>query len=542
MVCFMKLINTVCLAMLLSTVNLRAGKIHNAAAAGDLNKVKALLEADPNLLESRNEDGYTPLISACFGMQPNYITQVEVANYLIDKGANVKAKCNEGGNALTYAVHRIHEGEFDLIQRLISLGVDVNAGYMGIYTALGSVVVSGNTEVAKLLIDNGADINFKSFDGTYLQMVINNNQPFNDDVTVEHKLNEAMANLLVESGAKLQKYSFGNTELHLAAIKGFADLVPALVKHGADVNAMNDYGHTPLYYAARHGHRKTVEALIAIGADKNTIVETNYGKASQLAELLKEGEAYLWYIAPTSSPNTGYAVKTGNHLLIFNPSRISISEEAGLANGYINPKEVTGQKITMLTSTHPHPRFGQDILSKLLQTMPNANYLLCTAPHADEEGNAEIPPYHLVTAYENIPVDGIQVHTIPACQNLWGKEGFGYLVEVDGLKIFHAGIHAAANNQNSEVEKYRKEIDFLKSYNPIDFAILPINVRHISVAYEQYLYLIDQLAPRAIYLLGEAIPDEEHLKCIEVLKERDVLIFYPEGGIAVGERYHYNRD
>ena len=50
---------------------LRAGEIHDAAAAGDLNKVRALLEADPTLLESKDERlsyrGNTPLISACWG-------------------------------------------------------------------------------------------------------------------------------------------------------------------------------------------------------------------------------------------------------------------------------------------------------------------------------------------------------------------------------------------------------------------------------------------------------------------------------------------
>ena len=63
--------------------------------------------------------------------------------------------------------------------------------------------------------------------------------------------------MLVESGAKLNKKDLnGNTELHLAALKGYADLTRLLVEHGADVNAVNEYNRTALYYAAKHGYRE----------------------------------------------------------------------------------------------------------------------------------------------------------------------------------------------------------------------------------------------------------------------------------------------
>jgi len=37
------------------------GEIHDAAAAGDLEKVKALLTAHPDLINSKDTDGMTPL-------------------------------------------------------------------------------------------------------------------------------------------------------------------------------------------------------------------------------------------------------------------------------------------------------------------------------------------------------------------------------------------------------------------------------------------------------------------------------------------------
>jgi hypothetical protein len=279
---------------------------------------------------------------------------------------------------------------------------------------------------------------------------------------------------------------------------------------------VNDYGHTPLFYAARHGYRKTAEALIAVGANKSTIVETNYGKAPQLSKTLKEGEAWLWYLTCHTSPRIGYAVKTQNHLLIFNPPRIIESQETGLANGYLNPKELADQKITVLNCYETPLSGSQPDIFKLKQAMPDANFILNVQTTDNDTGNSDMSAYHKASANESFSVDGVQVHTIPACQSLFGRiKVLGYLVEADGMKVFHAGLHAPYD-WKSQKEQYEKEIDFLKPFGPIDIAILPISGRHITIDYEAYLYLIDQLSPKAIYLIGEELNTEEHLKCIEV--------------------------
>jgi len=512
------------LFLYLTAYRLQAGEIHDAAAAGDLNKVRSLLEVDSTLLESKDIDGNTPLIIACWGPPAN-IPQAEVANYLIDKGANINARNTSGGSPLFFA-----RKNYDLTQHLIAMGADVNVRAYGGLTPLHQTVYSGNLIVARLLIDHGADLNIRSIQGTALHKLINMERP-----------DEEMAKLLIESGAKLQEFSFGNTELHLAAIKGCADLVPLLVKHGADVNAMNKYNRTALYYAAKHGHRKAAEALIVAGAKKSAIVETNYGKAPQLSETLSEDEAYLWYLGG-GSPCDGYAVKTKEHLLIFNPSGIDESPEAGLANGYLNPNELAGQKITVLINHRSGNRYAPSV-PELAKALPGADFVLDFKPTVGNEGNSEIPPYRLATPNKSFSIDGIQVHVISAMLKVFfDNESLGYLVEADGVKIFHAGLHVS-DNDASNVAKYRKEIDLLKPFGPIDIAILPINGRHVfNIAYEPYLYLLDQLSPKAVYLIGDDLATEEHKKCVEVLRARNIPVAYPEGGIAVGERFHYLRE
>jgi len=495
--------------------------IFEAATAGNMSIVRALIEADPTLLEAKNNDGNTPLMIACKTLQ------VEIANYLIDEGANVNAIGN-GGMTPLFCFPYDKEAPFDLIQRLVDKGADINAKLWlnRNWTVLVNFVIAGNIKVVKLLIEHGANPNIRDIEGTPLQMAIH------------HKRNEDMAVFLVESGVKLQEFSFGNTDLHLAAIWGFVDLVRVLVRQGVDVNATNDYGHTPLYYATSLGHRKAAEILIAAGADKSTMVESNYGKAPQLTKQLKEGEAYLWYLAPNGSPNTGYAVKTRNNVLIFDPRLINESPETGLANGFINPKELAGQKTTLLIGYRNNP----PNLLELAKQIPGINFILNFELNDGDVVNGDMPPYRLAKPNESFSLGGIHIHTIPAASRLFGREGLGYLVEADGVKVFHAGLHFS-NNDSSNVVKFREGIDFLKPFGPIDIAILPIKGRHLeSLDYEPYLYLIDQLSPRAIYLIGEELVNEEPLKCIEVLKARNIPVFYPEGGIAIGERFHFLLD
>jgi hypothetical protein len=64
----------------------------------------------------------------------------------------------------------------------------------------------------------------------------------------------------------------------------------------------------------------------------------------------------------------------------------------------------------------------------------------------------------------------------------------------------------------------------------------------MDVAYEPYIYLIDQLSPKAIYLMGDKLVTKEHTKCIDVLRSRNIPVSYPEGGLAIGERFHFYND
>jgi ankyrin repeat protein len=490
----------------------QAGEIHEAAAAGNLNKVQSIITADPGSIELKDESGCTPLSIACLR------NQVAVANFLIDKGANVNARNNWGQTPLHNA-NGVFGQDFDLIKRLIAKGADVNAQGNRGDTPLEWAAARGNVKVAKLLIESGADLNAhdKNF-GTILHNTIGQG-------------GREMAKLLIESGAKLnQKDPSGYTEIHLAAIHGDADLVRPLLKHGADVNAVDGHGRTALYYAAKHGYRGVAGALIAGGAKKSAIVESNYGKAPQLAGTFKDGEAYLWFLGGFAGD--GYALKTKGHLLLFDPPGIGKSPEAGLINGQLNPSELAGQKITVLISKPDWERYELGVFA-LAKRMAGVDIVISYKPEAKLASEGTVPSYRLAMPDQTLSMGDLKVHVIPATLG-----GVGYFVEADGLKIFYAGYHVC--NEASRVENYRKEIDFLKPFGPIDVVVLPVAGHLVeSFTYDSYIYLLDQLSPKAVYLMhGNYIP-EEYSKCAEILRTRHVPVAYPENE---GDRFHFLRD
>jgi len=81
----------------------------------------------------------------------------------------------------------------------------------------------------------------------------------------ENGLTEIAA-LLIEQGAEVNDTDhFGNTALHLAL--AYPDMIDLLLENGADLDAKNALGNTPLHLAVRD--RRAVEILLAAGAEVN---------------------------------------------------------------------------------------------------------------------------------------------------------------------------------------------------------------------------------------------------------------------------------
>ncbi|XP_076081481.1 uncharacterized protein LOC143052358 [Mytilus galloprovincialis] len=88
------------------------------------------------------------------------------------------------------------------------------------------------------------------------------------------------------------------TPLHVAAIKGWTDIVKLLLDTGADYNKCDMYGLSPVMIACRYGHTEILRILLEKGADNNkctndgwspVLMASRYGHTETVRILLEKG-------------------------------------------------------------------------------------------------------------------------------------------------------------------------------------------------------------------------------------------------------------
>ena len=182
-------------------------EIHDLAAVDNLDAVKALLADSPQLLEKKNDLGYTPFQWAAMKASWN------VAGYLMDHGADVKDIAPDGGSVL----HRIaHYHAPEMMQKAISKGAEVDLQNRWGRTPLHVAARRGCVEVAGVLLKHGAKVNA---------------------VTRE-----------------------GWTPLHVARKSGHADMVKFLLSRGADPEIKDSSGKTASEYDYQRPQAQAITA------------------------------------------------------------------------------------------------------------------------------------------------------------------------------------------------------------------------------------------------------------------------------------------
>lgn len=135
--------------------------VFEAAALGDVDRLREVLDEDPSAANGWSDDGFTPLHYAAFFGHP------EAAGLLIGRGADLEARSTNREFALDAApLHSAAAaGRRDVCEVLLDAGADVNAVQHGGYTALLDAAANGSEELVELLLERGADASTRLTDG-----------------------------------------------------------------------------------------------------------------------------------------------------------------------------------------------------------------------------------------------------------------------------------------------------------------------------------------------------------------------------------------
>jgi len=129
-----------------------------AAATGRADRLSALLDADPEALNARTPEGFTPLGLAAFLGGP------EVVRVLLERGADANDDAdNQFGVRPVNAAAAAHDHE--TMRLLLDAGADPDARQQAGFTPLHSAAHTDDVEMARLLLDHGADPTLATDDG-----------------------------------------------------------------------------------------------------------------------------------------------------------------------------------------------------------------------------------------------------------------------------------------------------------------------------------------------------------------------------------------
>ena len=125
--------------------------IFEAAAAGQLGWVRDIASESPELIDSHSHDGWTPLqLAAHFG-------HTEVAGALIGVGANVAVRASNGNENQALEAGIAGGAPIEMVDLLIESGADVNDRQAGGFTPLHAAAQNGDVTTVERLLAAGAD-------------------------------------------------------------------------------------------------------------------------------------------------------------------------------------------------------------------------------------------------------------------------------------------------------------------------------------------------------------------------------------------------
>jgi ankyrin repeat protein len=276
--------------------NIRMISSHNESALKD---VKALDRVEITELFERKIDQVNKNTESLFNAAKSGNVK-EVERLIDESSANAK---NAAGLSLMHVA--AGSGNKELFDLLITKKADVNVEFKGT-TALQLAVNKDHTEIAMIMINNGADAS------KVIQLATSKGQ------------NEVVK-LSIEKNANVDSQAQGNTRaLRIAINKDNTELSEILIKAGANLDIKGEDGKSYIDLAIEKGQMKTIANLLDNGVDVNTKDDEHYtllhnaimNENKELIKLYTSRGADLEAKTHTGATPLKMATRTGNKEIV----------------------------------------------------------------------------------------------------------------------------------------------------------------------------------------------------------------------------------
>ncbi len=215
--------------------------LHKSATVGNKEMVQLLLDKGAEL-HAKDPNGNTALhLAAYFGKE-------DAVKILLERKAAVDARSHKDTTPLDYAVLQGQEG---VVKILLEQGALANVKTVDLLNILSLALKKGHLSIAKVLLEaKNATTNQTDSNGfTFLQAAV---------LTGDTEI----VKFLLDEGADVSvKAPKGKTLLHLAAGTGKDEMVDLLLQRGLDLNLLSDGGVTVYMQAYYLGHRNLGDKL-----------------------------------------------------------------------------------------------------------------------------------------------------------------------------------------------------------------------------------------------------------------------------------------
>ncbi len=307
-------------------------------------------------------------------------SDMERLDFLMEMDVDVNVKDEEGNSAVWIALQNNNP---DIVNVLLDNDADlsIDDDKPLIYTAS----IKDFDDLSLKFVERGANLDYVIKEGQYKDL--------STMIYAMHSFgNSELAKKMIEKGADVQVYSgIGSNLLHYAALNDYPDVAQMLLEKGVDPNHKNEDGNTPLMHACWYGKFEMSKLLIEYGADVN--VRNNEGDTPLINALTNGGH-----------PDELF------HLLIENGADIHAKDDEGytpLLRALINYRrsDIAIKLIDMGADIHVKDKNGRtplllasydrpDIVKMLIEKGANLN--------VKENNNGESPLY--IASDENIEI------------------------------------------------------------------------------------------------------------------------------------------